>query len=213
METTVINSIMINTAALRAAIHCTADKNDMREILRNVYVKFANPNRATVAGCDGCVIFVGLADIEPTDDRASIDAFTAGAWVGQSVLIPVDAIKALDKRAAMVKLSKNPDNTYTLGNTIFTPYADRNYPDIARVIPTTEALDCEPKPATYSVALLTKAHKALQAYFGTKPSDQFNLAQYGDNAGVMYHVETDAQVVIMPMRTQSAPVAFNRDYL
>ena len=219
METTNLNPIIINVNALRAAALCVADKKDPRYYLHGVYVKIKqgraeNQPRAVVAGTNGSILFVGLSEIEPADASPSIDA-----WFEQSLIIPIDAIKALDKKAKTVHLSQVTDGAYRLGNTVFTCIYGQ-YPDIGRVIPDSILLDSKTQtPANYHPDYLTRANKALQAYYGSKPTTVYELAQYGTDAGIMHAGENRAQVVIMPLRpngkqgTALSTPAFNRDYL
>ena len=218
MSTTLLNPITINANALRAAVHCVADKKDLRYYLHGVYVKVkqgkaANAPRAIVASTNGCILFVGLSEVEPADASPSIDA-----WFDQSLIIPIDAIKSLDKRAHVVHLSQIDANTYRLGNTVFTPI-DGVYPDIARVIPDNEQLaKREQKPAVFNPGYLASANKALQTYYGAKPDTTYQLNQYGDDSAIMHAGTNDVQVVVMPIRSNGRVgfehvQAFNRDYL
>ena len=219
METTNLNPITINTNALRAAVHCVADKKDLRYYLHGVYVKIkqgkaTNEPRAVVAGTNGSILFVGLSEVETVNPLQPLTW-----WFDQSLIIPIDAIKALDKKALTVHLSQIDANTYRLGNIVFTPI-DGQYPDIARVIPDSMLLDSKAQtPANYHPDYLTRANKALQAFYGAKPTTVYELAQYGTDAGIMHAGETRAQVVIMPIRpngkqgTALSTPAFNRDYL
>jgi DNA polymerase III sliding clamp (beta) subunit (PCNA family) len=216
METTTLNPITINANALRAAVHCVADKKDLRYYLHGVYVKVkqgkaTNAPRAIVASTNGCILFVGLSEVEAIDGNI-------GAWFDYSLIIPIDAIKSLDKKAHTVHLSQIEANTYRLGNTVFTPI-DGQYPDIARVIPDSEQLaKREQKPAVYNTGYLASANKALQTYYGAKPDTTYQLNQYGDDAAIMHAGTNDVQVIVMPIRSNGRVgsehvQAFNRDYL
>jgi hypothetical protein len=196
----------ITANALRAAAHCTASK-DIRQYLNGVYVNFKTEDRATVAATDGHFLFVGLAD---TQDM--------GELLGTALIIPNDALKKLDKRAQTVELSKIGENAYRLGDIVFTP-VDGTFPSIGPVIPDASTIASrEIKPAIYNPDLLVRARKALQTYYGTKPTAVFQFAQYGNDCGIMHAGEHVAQVVIMPMHAKGvqgaeAVHAFNRDYL
>ena len=196
----------INANALRAATHCAASK-DIRHYLNGVYVKFKTEERATVAGTDGHCLFVCLADTQ-----------NVGDLLGTALIIPNDALKKLDKRAQTVELTKIGENAFRLGDIVFTP-VDGTFPDIGRVIPDASTIASrEIKPAIYNPDLLVKARKALQTYYGTKPTAVFQFAQYGDDCGIMHSGGHVAQVVIMPMRDNGVEGsecvhAFNRDYL
>jgi len=196
----------INANALRAAVNCSATK-DIRHYLNGVYVNFKTEDHATVAGTDGHCLFVCLAD---TQDM--------GELLGTALIIPNDALKKLDKRAQSVELSKIGENAYRLGDIVFTP-VDGTFPDIGRVIPDASTIASrEIKPAIYNPDLLVRARKALQTYYGTKPTAVFQFAQYGDDCGIMHAGEHVAQVVIMPIRAHGVQGsecvhAFNRDYL
>jgi DNA polymerase III sliding clamp (beta) subunit (PCNA family) len=216
METTNLNPITINANALRAAVHCVADKKDLRHYLHGVYVKVkqgkaTNSPRAIVAGTNGHILFVGLSEVEAIDGNI-------GAWFDYSLIIPIDAIKAIDKKAHTVHLSQIDANTYRLGNTVFTPI-DGQYPDIARVIPDSEQLaKREQKPAVFNPDYLSRANKAMQTYYGAKPDTTYQLNQYGDDAAIMHAGTNDVQVVVMPIRSNGrvgsdTVQAFNRDYL
>ena len=199
-------------------MHCVADKKDPRYYLHGVYVKIkqgkaTNEPRAVVASTNGCILFVGLSEVDSTYEFPDI-----APWLDQSLIIPIDAIKSLDKKAHTVHLSQIDANTYRLGNTVFTPI-DGQYPDIARVIPDREQLDSkEQKPAVFNPDLLARANKALQTYYGAKPTTTYQLNQYGDDAAIMHAGENRAQVVVMPIRSNGREgsehvQAFNRDYL
>jgi len=196
----------INANALRAAGYCTASK-DIRHYLNGVYVNFKTEERAVVAGTDGHCLFVCLADAQDMGDL-----------LGTALIIPNDALKKLDKRAQTVELTKIGENAYRLGDIVFTP-VDGTFPSIGSVIPDAATLASrEIKPAIYSPDLLVRARKALQAYYGTKPTAVFQFAQYGDDCGIMHAGEHVAQVIIMPMRANGVQGsecvhAFNRDYL
>jgi len=196
----------INANALRAAAHCAASK-DIRHYLNGVYVNFKTEERATVAGTDGHFLFVCLADTQDT-----------GELLGTALIIPIDAIKKLDKKAQTVELSKIGENAYRLGDIVFTP-VDGTFPDIGRVIPDESIIASrEIKPAIYNPDLLVRARKALQTYYSTKLDSVFQFAQYGDDCGIMHSGENCAQVVIMPIRANGvqgseAMQPFSRDYL
>lgn len=213
METTApkLDMIMINTRALRAAVHCAADKKDPRQYMQGVYVKFVRSDFATVAGCDGHVLFVGLAEIDPSYEFPDI-----APWLGQSLVIPVDVIKKLDKRAKSVGLSQIDADLFRLGDSVFKPI-DGQYPDIGRVIPSQDDLGLRTiTPALFNPVVLGRAQKALQSYYETKPDVAFDLAQYGTDSGIMHNNDSLAQVVVIPMRSQSVeltPPAFDRSYL
>jgi hypothetical protein len=219
METTnttnLLPAIIIDAAPIRAAIHCAAGTKDLRAYLRGVYVKLKNAPagmRATVAGCDGHALYVGLAELSTIDDRG------LETWAGTSLIVPPDVIKKLDKKARAFELVQLGANVYKLGGVVFEPM-EGQYPDIGRVIPDRPTLDArEVKPAIYNPDLLVRARKALQEHYGTKPTTVFQFAQYGDDCGIMHAGENSAHVVVMPMRANGveggeALQAFNRDYL
>jgi len=212
--------ITLDTAPLRAAVHCVADKKDIRLHLQGVLinVKTAPANayyepRALIAGCNGHMLFTGLSNVAAYDKG---HVFTDNPWVNHPLIVPVDAIKAIDRKARTVELSKIGENSYRLGNTVFTPISGQ-YPDIARIIPTHDQIEkLEHKAANFQPKLLLAAQKALQAYYDTKPNVTFEFNQYGDNSAIMHNGENCAQVLVMPVRNTGAPLtlhAFNRDYL
>lgn len=209
-------TIFVTAAPLRAALHCAANNKELRTYLQGVYLKFKDAPagvKATVAGCDGHMLFVALSDIDfLSDESAPVQ------WANTSIIVPLDVVKKIDKKAHQLPLEQLGPNVYKLGSIVFEPL-DGQYPDISRVIPDRTALDaCEVKPALYDPALMVRAQKALQTHYSTKPATVFQFAQYGDNCGIMHAGENSAQVVVMPMRANGAEgsetvYAFNRDYL
>jgi DNA polymerase III sliding clamp (beta) subunit (PCNA family) len=215
---TLLSPITINANALRAALHCVADKKDPRYYLQGVFVKIKRGStgdhpRALVAGTNGHILFVGLSEVDTVGAVEDLNA-----WFDQSMIIPIDVIKALDKRAQIVQLAQIDADTFRLGNMVFTPI-DGAYPDIARVIPAREQLGRqEQTPAVYNPDYLARANKAMQTYYQSKPDTTFPLAQFGDSAGIVHAGENCAQVVIMPIRANGMQgsdnlQSFNRDYL
>ena len=211
--------ITLDTAPLRAALHCVADKKDIRPHLQGVFVKIKTAPaesyyepRALVAGCNGHLLFIGLSEVAAND---SGHIFTDNPWVNYPLTIPVDAIKAIDTKARTVQLSRIDENTFRLGNTVFTPI-NGQYPDIARIVPTFDQIEkLELKQANFQPKYVMAAQKALQTYYGTKPNVTFEFNQFGDNSAIMHNGENCAQVLIMPVRTNGASLtlhAFNRDY-
>lgn len=208
--------IWIDAKPIRAALHCAANNKDLRTYLAGVYIKFKDAPagvKATVAGCDGHILFVALASAwSHSDDNAPKE------WAGASIIIPSDVIKKLDKKADEYDFEQISANVYKLDGIVFEPL-DGTYPDISRVIPDSTTLSArEPKAALYNPDLIVRAQKALQTHYGTKPTAVFQFAQYGDDCGIMHMGENSAQVVVMPIRANgvngSATVQpFNRDYL
>jgi hypothetical protein len=208
--------IWIDAKPIRAALHCAADSKEIRTYLAGVYIKFKDAPagvKATVAGCNGHILFVALAGAwSHSDDNAPKE------WAGAALIIPLDVIKKLDKKADEFEIEQLSANVYKLGGIVFEP-SEGTYPDISRVIPSNEQLSArEIKPALYNPDLIVRAQRALQAHYGTKPNAVFQFAQYGDDCGIMHMGENSAQVVIMPMRANGVNGSetvqpFNRDYL
>ena len=209
-------SIWIDAKPIRAAVHCAANNKELRTYLAGVLIKFKDAQagvKATVAGCDGHILFVGLASAWSfNDDNAPKE------WAGASIIIPLDVIKKLNKKADEYDLEQISANVYKLDGIVFEP-SEGTYPDISRVIPDSATLSArEPKAALYNPDLVLRAQKALQTHYGTKPNAVFQFAQYGDDCGIMHMGENSAQVVIMPIRANGANGSekvqpFNRDYL
>lgn len=209
-------AIFVTAAPIRAALNCAASNKDLRTYLAGVYIKFKDAPagvKATVAGCDGHILFVALAGVESSsDDNAPKE------WAGTSIIVPPDVVKKLDKKAHQLPLEQLSANVYKLGGIVFEPLKGM-FPDISRVIPDNATLSArEPKAALYNPDLVVRARKALQAHYGTKPTAVFQFAQYGDDCGIMHMGENSAQVVVMPMRDNGVNGSetvqpFNRDYL
>lgn len=208
--------IYIDAKPIRAALHCAADNKELRTYLAGVYIKFKDAPaglKATVAGCNGHILFVALASAwNPSDDNAPKE------WANTSIIVPPDVVKKLDKKADEYDLEQISANVYKIDGVVFEPL-DGRYPDISRVIPDSATLSArEIKPALYNPDLVVRAQKALQTHYGTKPTAVFQFAQYGDDCGIMHMGENSAQVVVMPMRANGVNGSetvqpFNRDYL
>ena len=204
------NILSINAAAIQAAAHCAASK-DPRSYLNGVFIKVKRGDYATVAGTDGHALFVGLAAI------ASETADTT-LWSGLELIIPLDIVKKLDKKAHAYDLRYIGGGRFIIGDQVFTPLEGK-YPDIGRVIPTHDQITAEEqKPAVFNPDLLVRAQKALQTYYSAKKDTTYALYQRGDSSAIMHAGENCAQVVVMPIRAayvnnQGKVQGFNRDYL
>jgi hypothetical protein len=180
--------ISIQASAIRAATICAA-KKDIRYYLQGVYINVAHRDYATVCGTDGHVLFAGRAAIENM----------AGDLLPFSMIVPLDIVKKIDKRAAAVILESLPDGTYLLDGTRFAPL-DGRFPDYKRVIPRMDQIQTAPAaPGHFDYALIVRGNDALNAYYGGK-TKVYPLDQRGNDSAVMHNGENVAVVVVMPMR-------------
>jgi len=180
--------ISIQASAIRAATICAA-KKDIRYYLQGVYINVAHRDYATVCGTDGHVLFAGRATIENM----------AGDLLPFNMIVPMDIIKKIDKRAHAVILESLPDGTYLLDGTRFAPL-DGRFPDYSRVIPIIGQIQPESaKPGHFDYALIVRGNDALNAYYGGKVK-VYPLEQRGNDSAVMHNGENVAVVVVMPMR-------------
>jgi hypothetical protein len=180
--------ISIQASAIRAATICAA-KKDIRYYLQGVYINVAHRDYATVCGTDGHVLFAGRATIENM----------AGDLLPFNMIVPLDIVKKIDKRAAAVILESLPDGTYLLDGTRFAPL-DGRFPDYSRVIPKLDQIQPESaKPGHFDYALIVRGNDALNAYYGGK-TKVYPLEQRGNDSAVMHNGENVAVVVVMPMR-------------
>ena len=184
--------ISIQASAIRAATICAA-KKDIRYYLQGVYINVAHRDYATVCGTDGHVLFAGRAAIDTLDGQQS------APW---SMIVPLDVVKKINKRAAAVILESLPDGTYLLDGTRFAPL-DGRFPDYSRVIPSPVFFIPEmvemAKPGHFDYALIVRGNDALNAYYGGKVK-VYPLEQRGNDSAVMHNGENVAVVVVMPMR-------------
>jgi hypothetical protein len=180
--------ISIQASAIRAATICAA-KKDIRYYLQGVYINVAHRDYATVCGTDGHVLFAGRATIENM----------AGDLLPFNMIVPLDIVKKIDKKAHAVILESLPDGTYLLDGTRFTPL-DGRFPDYKRVIPRMDQIQAAPvAPGHFDYALIVRGNDALNAYYGGK-TKVYPLEQRGNDSAVMHNGENVAVVVVMPMR-------------
>ena len=186
--------ITLKTSVLRAALICSA-KKDLRYYLQGVCVSINHPDIAMVYGTDGHILFAGQSPIEVIE---------APENYGFDLIIPSDAIKAMDKKAdfvTLVTIPSLPKDYYVLGNTSFQAI-DARYPDISRVVPARDAFS-ELKVSYFDPELLVKGNEALAMYYGDKKGKVFPLSQRGDYSGAIHNNQNDAVVVVMPMRNDA----------
>jgi hypothetical protein len=180
--------ISIQASAIRAATICAA-KKDIRYYLQGVYINVAHRDYATVCGTDGHVLFAGRATIENM----------AGDLLPFNMIVPLDVVKKIDKKAHAVILESLPDGTYLLDGTRFAPL-DGRFPDYSRVIPRIGQIQPESaKPGQFDYALIVRGNDALNTYYGGKIK-VYPLEQRGNDSAVMHNGENVAVVVVMPMR-------------
>jgi hypothetical protein len=185
--------ISIQASAIRAATICAA-KKDIRYYLQGVYINVAHRDYATVCGTDGHVLFAGRANVD------TLDGQQAAPW---SMIVPLDVVKKIDKKAHAVILESLPDGTYLLDGTRFAPL-DGRFPDYSRVIPKRDQVYpensmAEHGAAHFDYALIVRGNDALNAYYGGK-TKVYPLEQRGNDSAVMHNGENVAVVVVMPMR-------------
>jgi len=180
--------ISIQASAIRAATICAA-KKDIRYYLQGVYINVAHRDYATVCGTDGHVLFAGRATIENM----------ASDLLPFNMIVPLDIVKKIDKKAHAVILESLPDGTYLLDGTRFAPL-DNRFPDYSRVIPLIGQIQPESaKPGHFDYALIVRGNDALNVYYGGK-AKVYPLEQRGNDSAVMHNGENVAVVVVMPMR-------------
>ena len=181
--------ISIQASAIRAATIYAA-KKDIRYYLQGVHINGAHRDYATVCGTDGHVLFAGRAAID------TLDGQQAAHW---SMIVPLDVVKKIDKKAHAVILESLPDGTYLLDGTRFAPL-DGRFPDYRRVIPRMDQVQTAPvAPGHFDYALIVRGNDALNAYYGGK-AKVYPLEQRGNDSAVMHNGENVAVVVVMPMR-------------
>jgi len=191
--------ITFKTSPLFAALECAA-KKDIRYYLQGINIQIKKIGVGMVYGTDGHILFAGQL---PYD----------GDYVAElNLIIPIDAVKRLDKKLEFTELEFDGQN-YLLGGARFVP-VDGKYPDIGRVIPDIQ-YNIEQTPGTFDPALLVRARAALALYLGTNAKDVFGFIQRGSDSAVMHAGTNECLVVVMPMRaTHEAPYAgFNRSYM
>ena len=198
--------IELESKVLQAALHCAATK-DIRYYLQGVHIKFFSKLQFTASGTNGHILFAGVGQALEIDDP--VDA------TGLSLIIPYDVVKKLAKNKAFVYFETLGDNRYILDDQIFTA-VDGTYPDISRVIP--PVIDSAQTPSTFNPEYLVKAQKALNTYYGNKPTTSYLLHQRGDDSAIMHAGGNNAQVIVMPIRGHvlaghDSIQPFNRDYL
>jgi len=185
--------ITLKTSVLRAALICAA-KKDLRYYLQGVCVSINNPDVAMVYGTDGHILFAG---------QSVIVCHVAPENYGFDVIIPLDTIKAIDKKSEFIDLETiegGAKDYYLLGNARFQAI-DARYPDISRVVPARDAFS-EQTISYFDPELIVKGNEALAMYYGTKKGKVFPLSQRGDQSGVIHNNQNNAVVVVMPMRNE-----------
>jgi DNA polymerase-3 subunit beta len=183
--------ISLKTNVLRAALLCAA-KKDIRYYLQGVCVSVNHPEVAMVYGTNGHILFAGQCPIEMIE---------APEALGFDIIIPSDAIKAMDKKADVVILEtieSMPKGYYVLGNSRFQAI-DAKFPDVSRVIPSRDSFT-EIKPSYFKPEYLCTANEALAMFYGSKKDICYPLHSRGDGSGVVHMNRNDALVVVMPMR-------------
>lgn len=183
--------ISLKTSVLRAALMCAA-KKDIRYYLQGVCVSINHPEVAMVYGTNGHILFAGQSPIEILEAPDSL---------GFDIIIPSDAIKAMDKKADCVILETiegGAKGYYVLGNSRFQAI-DARFPDVSRVVPSRDAFP-EQKISYFRPEYLQTANEALAMFYGHKKDKCYSLTQRGDASGVVHNERNDALVVVMPMR-------------
>ena len=197
--------ITLKTSVLRAALLCSA-KKDIRYYLQGVCVSINHPEVAMVYGTNGHILFAGQSPIEVIEGPENY---------GFDLIIPSDAIKAMDKKAefvTLVTIPSLPKNYYVLGNTSFQAI-DARYPDVSRVIPSRDAFS-ELKVSYFKPEYLCTANEALAMFYGDRKDKCYSLAQRGDASGVVHNDRNDALVVVMPMRNDAGSYqGLNPDFM
>ena len=186
--------ISLKTSVLRAALMCAA-KKDIRYYLQGVCVSINHPEVAMVYGTNGHILFAG---------QCPIDVIEAPEALGFDIIIPSDAIKAMDKKAAVVMLETIDSmlkGYYVLGNSRFQAI-DARFPDISRVVPARDAFS-EQKISYFKPEYLQTANEALAMFYGDKKDKCYPLTQRGDASAVVHNERNDALVVVMPMRNEA----------
>ena len=185
--------ITLKTSVLRAALICAA-KKDIRYYLQGICISINNRDVAMVYGTDGKILFAGQSPIVCPVPPENF---------GFSIIIPYEAIKAIDKKSEIIDLEtiEGQKNHYLLGNARFEAI-DARFPDISRVVPARDAFS-EQSISYFDPELLVKGNEALAMYYGTKKGKVFPLLQRGDYSGVIHNHANDALVVVMPMRNDA----------
>lgn len=180
---------ILNPQALRAAA-LSAAKKDIRRYLNGVCIRYraSVPSTMPFAMCYG-------------SDGHRVGCFRTliSEWIDTDfeVIVPLDVIKSIPKKANSVELVKLDDKQWRLGNTLFTPVEGR-YPDIVRVIP--QSFDN--KLANVNPEYLLDAYEAMKIYRG-KDYHHFLFETNALGACAVHDGQNDAFVVIMPMRVDT----------
>lgn len=197
--------ITLKTSALRAALICAA-KKDIRYYLQGICISINNSDVAMVYGTDGKILFAG---------QSPIVCHVPPQNFGFDIIIPYEAIKAIDKKSEFIDLETiegGAKDYYLLGDARFQAI-DARFPDISRVVPARDAFS-EQSISYFDPELLVKGNEALAMYYGTKKGKVFPLLQRGDYSGVIHNHTNDALVVVMPMRNESGTYqGLNPDFM
>jgi DNA polymerase-3 subunit beta len=179
-------TINLNPLALLAASQCAAEK-DVRFYLNGVYVDVKS-STAFIVGCDGHMIGVFKQ--------------YAGDVPDFSVIIPLEVIKKIDKKANTVELSYEEDkDRWSLSGIRFVP-VDGRYPDWRKVADTN--VDETPHKTQINPELTARAAKAFKVFYGSKVIPDTLSCQNG--LAVIMHVgDNNSMVKIMGIRADHHP--------
>lgn len=180
---------LLNPQALRAA-SLSAAKKDIRYYLNGVCIRY----RASV------LTGMPFAMVYGTDGhRVGCFRTLLSEWIDTDfeVIVPLDVIKSIPKKVQVLELAKLDDKQWRLGNTLFTP-VEGKYPDIGRIIPT----KFDNQLANVNPEYLMDAYEAMKIY-RDKGYHYFLFETNADSACAVHDGQSDAFVVIMPMRVSN----------
>lgn len=183
VKNTIFQSITINLnpLSLLAASQCAAEK-DIRFYLNGVYVDVKKTS-AYIVGCDGHMIGVFKQ--------------YAGDIPDFGVIIPLDVIKKINKKANVVELCYEEDkDRWSLDGVRFVP-VDGRYPDWRAVADT--KVDETPHKTKIDPELTARAAKAFKLLYGSKLIPDTLSCQNG-LAVIMHAGDNQSMVKIMGIR-------------
>lgn len=184
--------ILIPINAFKAAIHCVANKYDVRYYLQGVHVEVFGA-QANVVATDGSCMLACKVAVENSESSFNliIPTDTAKAAVKSTI-----ANKWWDKR--WLELTELTGGHYSLADQIFKPI-DGKFPDWKRVIP--KAVSGE--AGSYNPEIVMRVSKAVCAFYDCKHARLIQggpASGMGGNPAVVCGTDDTCIGIIMPWR-------------
>lgn len=176
--------ILIPINAFKAAIHCVANKHDVRYYLQGVHIEVFG-TQANVVATDGHCMLACKVAVE--NSESSVD-----------LIIPTDTVKAALKAHSIksypfLSLDQLADGRYSLDDQLFTPI-DGKFPDWKRIIP--KAVSGE--AGSYDPEIVLRVSKAVCAFYDCKHA---RLIQDGRLSAAVVCGNDDTCIgILMPWR-------------